>query len=126
MTPRQLVSTTSSDHAEMSGLVESLRAALDSGDRDLMQSLLTKLLIVEVRHYATEEALMRAVAYDQADAHRSEHAAMVDTLARIIETLVVENLASVSPQVVAHLETALAHMIDADRELNHFVSAGTG
>ena len=126
MTPKQLVDTSSRDHADMSGLVERLRAALDGGDCDLMQSLLTQLLMVEVRHYANEEALMRAVAYDHADPHRAEHATMVDTLTRIVETLVVENLASVSPQVVAHLETALAHMIDADQKLNHFVSASTG
>lgn len=126
MTPKQLVDTSSRDHADMSGLVERLRAALDGGDCDLMQSLLMQLLMVEVRHYANEEALMRAVAYDHADQHRAEHAAMVDTLTRIVETLVVENLASVSPQVVAHLETALAHMIDADQKLSHFVSASTG
>jgi hemerythrin len=123
MTPKELVDTASHDHTEMASIVRLLRAALDAGDHDLMQSLLRELLMVEVRHYATEEALMRAVAYDEADTHRRQHAEMVDTLKRIVQTLVVENLASVSPQIVAHFETALAHMIDADQRLNNFVSA---
>jgi len=123
MTPKELVNTASRDHAEMAGLVRRLRAALDAGEHDLMQSLLRELLMVEVSHYATEEALMRAVAYDDADTHRRQHAEMVDTLKRIVQTLVIENLASVSPQIVAHFETALAHMIDADQRLNNFVSA---
>ena len=91
-----------------------------------MKSLLMALQMLEAKHYATEEALMRAVAYDQAEAHRAEHATMLDTLKRINEALVWENLATVSPEVVAHLEAALAHMIDADQSLNRFVAGNAG
>ena len=123
MSPTELIDAAFHDHAEMSGLLERLRAAVGSTDRGLTHSLLGQLLMIEVRHYATEETLMRAVAYEDADAHRSEHTAMLDTLTRIVETLALENLASISPQIVAHLETALAHMIDADHRLNRFVAA---
>ena len=124
MSPTELIDAAFHDHAEMSGLVERLRATVGSGSRDLTQSLLGELLMLEARHYATEEALMRAVAYDDADAHRSQHQAMLDTLTQIVQTFALENLASISPQIVAHLEAALAHIIDADHRLNRFVSAG--
>jgi hemerythrin len=98
-------------------------AARSSGE---MKSLLMTLEMVEARHYATEDALMRAVGYAQAEAHRAEHANMLKTLKRINETLVWENLGAISPQVVAHIEAALAHMIDADQALNRFVSENAG
>jgi len=123
VTPEDHVDHIVRDHAEIADLVARLRAALDRGEHGEMKSLLMTLQMVEARHYATEDALMRAVAYDQADVHRTEHANMLDTLKRINEALVWENLAAISPQVVAHLEAALAHMIDADQALNRFVSA---
>lgn len=126
MTPKDHVDHIVRDHAEIADLVARLRAALDRGEHREMKSLLMALQMVEARHYATEDALMRAVAYDQADAHRAEHANMLDTLKHINEALVWENLAAISPQVVAHLEAALAHMIDADQALNRFVSASAG
>ena len=123
MSPTELMDAVFHDHADIHRVLEQLRTAVGSTDRGLTHSLLAQLLTIEARHYATEEALMRAVAYADADAHRSEHAAMLDTLTRIVETVALENLASVSPQIVAHLETALAHMMDADHRLNRFASA---
>ena len=123
MSPTELVDAAFHDHAEMSGLVERLRTAVGSATRDLTHSLLWELLMLEARHYATEEALMRAVAYEDADAHRSEHKAMLDTLTQIVQTFALENLATISPQIVTHLETAVAHMVAADHKLNCFVSA---
>jgi hemerythrin-like metal-binding protein len=126
VTPKERVDHIVRDHAEIADLVARLRSALERGDHREMKSLLMALQMLEAKHYATEEALMRAVAYDQAEAHRAEHAAMLDTLKRINEALVWENLATVSPQVVAHLEAALAHMIDADQSLNRLVSGNAG
>jgi len=126
LTPEEHVDHIVRDHAEIADLVARLRAALERGDHDEMKSLLMALQMVEAKHYATEEALMRAVGYAQADTHRAEHANMLETLKRINETLVWENLAAISPQVVAHIEAALTHMIDADQALNRFVSANAG
>jgi hemerythrin-like metal-binding protein len=126
VTPKEHVDHIVRDHAEIADLVARLRTALERGDQREMKSLLMALQMLEAKHYATEEALMRAVAYDQAEAHRAEHATMLDTLKRINEALVWENLATVSPQVVAHLEAALAHMIDADQSLNRFVAGNAG
>jgi len=123
MRPTELIDAAFHDHAEMHAVLERLRAAVGSTDRELAHSLLGQLLMIEARHYATEEALMRAVAYADADEHRREHAAMLDTLTRIVETVALENLASISPQIVAHLESALAHMMDTDHRLNRFASA---
>jgi len=126
MTPREQVDAIVRDHAEIADLVARLRSALEGGDHQEMKSLLMALEMVEAKHYASEEALMRAVAYDQADAHRAEHAKMLDTLKRLNEVLVWENLGAIGPQVVAHIEAALEHMIDADQALNRFVSANAG
>lgn len=126
LTPEEHIDHVVRDHAEIADLVARLRGALDRGDQQEMKSLLMALQMVEAKHYATEDALMRAVGYDLADAHRAEHANMLETLKRINETLVWENLAAISPQVVAHIEAALEHMIDADQALNHFVSANAG
>ena len=122
MTPTELIHDISHDHAEISEVVESLRGLLAAGDYGEARSLLMKLQRIEIRHYATEEALMRAVGYDQADIHRAEHAAMLDTLARINQALALEAAASISPRILAHLETALAHMIEADQKLGRFVA----
>jgi|GEM_PF-2066935 len=126
MTPRDQVARIASDHAEIADLVKRLRAALEGGHHNEMKGLLMTLQMVEARHYAAEDALMRVVGYDRADAHRAEHAGMLEMLKRINETLVWENMGTVSPQVVAHLERALAHMVDADQTLERFVSANAG
>jgi hemerythrin-like metal-binding protein len=126
VTPNDHVDHLVRDHAEIADLVARLRRALERGDHGEMKSLLMTLEMVEARHYATEDALMRAVGYAQAEAHRAEHANMLETLKRINETLVWENLGAISPQVVAHIEAALAHMIDADQALNRFVSENAG
>lgn len=122
MTPTELIDDISHDHAEISEIVESLRASLDAKDYGEARSLLVRLEQIEIRHYATEEALMRVVAYDHADIHRAEHAAMLDTLARINQNLALETAASISPQILAHLEAALAHMIEADHKLGRFIA----
>jgi hemerythrin-like metal-binding protein len=126
VTPKEHVDRIVHDHAEIADLVARLRSALNRGDQAEMKSLLMALQMLEAKHYATEDALMRAVGYDQADTHRVEHATMLETLKRINEALVWENLATVSPQVVAHLEAAVAHMIDADQTLNRFVAGNAG
>lgn len=122
MTPTDLIEEISHDHAEISEIVEALRKLLGAGDYGEARSLLMRLQSIEVRHYATEEALMREVAYDHADIHRAEHAAMLDTLARINQTLALEPTACISPQILAHLEAALAHMIEADHKLGRFIA----
>lgn len=121
MTASEHVETIVRDHAEIADLVARLRRALERGEHDEMKGLLMTLQMVEARHYATEDALMRAVDYDRADAHRAEHASMLDMLKHINETLVWEGMGRISPQVVAHLETALAHMMQADEALNRAV-----
>lgn len=122
MTPETLLEEAFHHHAEIGDLVERLHRALGAGDHELVKSLLIHLEAIEIRHYALEDQLMRAVDYDRADAHRAEHAALLDTLALINRTLALENPAKVNPQVVAHLDSALAHMMIADDELGRFVS----
>ncbi len=126
MTPQEHIGNVVRDHAEIADLVARLRSAVDRGDHGGMRSLLMALQLAEARHYETEDALMRAVAYDGAEAHHAEHAEMLETLKRINETLVWENVGTISPQVVAHLETALAHMRDADQALSRFVAENAG
>lgn len=122
MTPQEHIDHIVRDHAEINSLVEQLRAATERGDHATMKSLLMGLEMLEAKHYAQEDALMRAVGYAQADAHRAEHAKMLDTLRSINATLVWENMAAISPQVVAHIEAAVAHMLHADEALNRAVS----
>lgn len=122
MTPEEHIDHIVRDHAEINNLVEQLRAATERGDHATMKSLLMGLEMLEAKHYAREDALMRAVGYAQADAHRAEHARMLDTLKSINETLVWENLGAISPQVVAHIEAAVAHMMHADEALNRAVA----
>ena len=123
MTPEEHIDHIVRDHADINDLVAQLRAATERGDHATMKSLLIGLEMLEAKHYAREDALMRAVGYAQADAHRAEHAKMLDTLRSINETLVWENMGAISPQVVAHIEAAVAHMMDADQALNRTVSS---
>lgn len=123
MTPTELLDDIYQDHDEITGVVRALRAALDAGDFGGARSLLMSLQEIELRHYATEEVLMRAVAYDDADTHRTEHGALLDTLGRINQALALESPTAISPRIVAHLEAALGHMMNADDKLNRFVLA---
>jgi len=123
VTPEEHIDHIVRDHAEINSLVEQLRAATERGDHATMKSLLMGLEMLEAKHYAQEDALMRAVGYAQADAHRAEHAKMLDTLRSINATLVWENMGAISPQVVAHIEAAVAHMMHADEALNRAVSS---
>jgi hemerythrin-like metal-binding protein len=123
VTPQEHVDHIVRDHADINDLVAQLRAATERGDHATMKSLLIGLEMLEAKHYAREDALMRAVGYTNADAHRAEHAKMLDTLRSINETLVWENMGAISPQVVAHIEAAVAHMTDADQALNRAVSS---
>jgi hemerythrin-like metal-binding protein len=123
VTPEEHVDHIVRDHADINDLVAQLRAATERGDHATMKSLLIGLEMLEARHYAREDALMRAVGYTNAVAHRAEHAKMLDTLRSINETLVWENMGTISPQVVAHIEAAVAHMMDADQALNRAVSS---
>ncbi|MCG6953786.1 MAG: hypothetical protein LJE90_15560 [Betaproteobacteria bacterium] len=124
MTPEEHIDHIVRDHADINELVAQLRAATERGDHATMKSLLMGLEMLEAKHYAREDALMRAVGYAQADAHRAEHAKMLDTLRSINATLVWENMRAISPQVVAHIEAAVAHMLHADEALNRAVSPG--
>ena len=123
MTPEEHIDHIVRDHADINDLVAQLRAATERADHATMKSLLIGLEMLEAKHYAREDALMRAVGYPNADAHRAEHAKMLDTLRSINETLVWENMGAISPQVVAHIEAAVAHMMDADQALNRTVSS---
>jgi hemerythrin len=121
--PEALLKEAFHHHTEIGDLVERLYKALGTGDHELVKSLLIHLEAIELQHYALEDRLMRAVDYDRAAAHRAEHAALLDTLALINRTLALENPAAVNPHVVAHLDSAIAHMMNADDELGRFVSA---
>jgi hemerythrin-like metal-binding protein len=123
VTPEEHIDHIVRDHADINDLVAQLRAATERGDHATMKSLLIGLEMLEAKHYAREDALMRAVGYPNAEAHRAEHAKMLDTLRSINETLVWENMGAISPQVVAHIEAAVAHMMDADQALNRAVSS---
>jgi hemerythrin-like metal-binding protein len=121
MTPTELLAEIYRDHEELTGVVDALRGALETRDYADARSLLVRLQAIEIRHYATEDALMRAVAFDHAETHRTEHAALLDMLDRINRTLALENPGAISPKIVAHLEAALGHMMNADDKLNRFV-----
>jgi hemerythrin-like metal-binding protein len=120
MTPRELLDEVARDHSEIAELVRSLRGAIEAEDHSRVKSLLVRLQAVEMRHYATEDGLMRALDYADAGPHQAQHASMIDTLARINQALTLDAPATVSVKVVAHLEEALAHMAGADEKLHRF------
>ena len=111
---RELIDT---DHADLASIVAKIRHAGDAQDFRLTKLLLLDLQAHEETHYASEDALMRAAGFDMPARHRAEHAQLIDTLRLINQTLLVENLRSVSPRITAHLEAALEHMHKSDSEL---------
>ena len=105
------------DHAEIASTVAQIRHACDAQDFGLTRRLLLALQAIEEAHYASEDALMRAAGLEMPAGHQSEHAQLIEALRRINQTIVVENLRSVSPRIAAHLEAALEHMHRSDVEL---------
>lgn len=105
------------DHAEIASTVAQIRGASDARDFGLTRRLLLVLQAIEEAHYASEDALMRAAGLDMPAGHQAEHAQLIETLRLINQTIVVENLRSVSPRIAAHLEAALEHMQRSDSEL---------
>jgi hemerythrin-like metal-binding protein len=121
MTPENYIDQISKDHEELSGVLQTLRRVLDARDYGAARTQMLRLQQIEARHYATEDSLMRAVGYARAGEHRAEHGTLLDMLDRINRTLALESPDSISPKIVAHLEAAVAHMMDADEKLNRFV-----
>ena len=109
-----------SDHAELKELIGRLRQAIQDGHFELSKSLLHALHAIEAQHYANEEALMQAVDYIHADSHRAQHAELLCCLENINRTIALENLRAISPEVAEHLDSAITHMVEADRKLNQF------
>jgi hemerythrin-like metal-binding protein len=105
------------EHADLASIVAQIRRATDAQDFRLTTLLLRDLQALEESHYASEEALMRAAGLELLARHRAEHAQLIDTLRSINQTILVENLRSVSPRIAAHLESALEHMHKSDSEL---------
>lgn len=105
------------DHADLASIVTKIRHAGDAQDFRLTKLLLLDLQAHEETHYASEDALIRAAGFDMPAGHRAEHAQLIDILQLINQTLLVENLRSVSPRIAAHLEAALEHMHKSDSEL---------
>ena len=104
------------DHADLASLMAQIRRASDAQDFRLTTQLLRDLQALEEAHYASEDALMRAAGFEMLASHRAEHAQLIDTLRSINQTILVENLRSVSPLIAAHLEAALEHMHRSDSE----------
>lgn len=111
------------DHADIASIVAEIRRASDAQDFGLTRRLLLALQALEEKHYAREDALMRATGVDMPARHREEHAQLIDALRSINQTIAVEDLRSISPRVAAHLEAALEHMHKSDLELWAIISA---
>jgi hemerythrin-like metal-binding protein len=123
---RSFLEKIESDHTELTNLIASLRQALAKGHYELTKSLLLTLQMVEARHYATEGVLMQVVGYERADSHRAQHADLLDTLGRINQTLALESWSAISASVVAHIDSSIKHMIEADRGLSQHVENFSG
>ena len=105
------------DHADLASIVAQIRCASDARDFRLTAQLLLELHALEEAHYASEDALIRAAGFEMPVRHQAEHAQLIDTLRLINQTILVENLSSLSPRIAAHLEAALEHMHTSDAEL---------
>jgi len=74
------------DHRALIELINNLYAALDAGasDKDIVR-FLAEVHMRIAAHFAVEERLMRRTGYAEYDAHKGDHARLLDEILDMIE-----------------------------------------
>ena len=74
------------DHQALIKLINDLHAALDKGssDEDIVQ-FLTEVHARFAAHFAEEERIMRRSGYSEYDAHKGDHARLLDEILDLID-----------------------------------------
>jgi len=92
------------------------------GDRAVLSAVMEELERYTEFHFATEERLMDAHGYEDADDHKDEHSLMLDDIHRCCDEYI---LASNNPKpVLAYLEHwFVQHIHEVDRALGKALNA---
>ncbi len=74
------------EHQELIGLINDLHAQLEGGaERDAIADFLGEVFAKISAHFALEETVMRKHRYDEYEAHKSEHEALLDDIRDIMD-----------------------------------------
>ena len=74
------------EHQELIGMINDLHAQLQGGaDRDAIADFLGEVFAKISAHFALEETVMRKHRYDEYEAHKSEHEALLDDIRDIMD-----------------------------------------
>jgi len=74
------------EHQELIGLINDLHAQLEGGaDPDAVADFLGEVFAKISAHFALEETVMRKHRYDEYEAHKSEHEALLDDIRDIMD-----------------------------------------
>lgn len=74
------------EHQELIGMINDLHGQLQGGaDRDAIAEFLGEVFAKISAHFALEETVMRKHRYDEYQAHKSEHEALLDDIRDIMD-----------------------------------------
>jgi hemerythrin-like metal-binding protein len=98
------------EHRELVDLINSLHGEIAAGaDRARILEFLGEVFAKIAAHFALEESIMRKHRYDEYEAHKAEHEALLDDIRDIMD----------SAEAAESYETALSETV-RDWFVNHF------
>lgn len=105
------------DHKRLVELFNMLNHAVEQGDaQNYIEAVLEELISCTVWHFRHEERLMLKYAYDDFDAHRSEHEKLIESARKL------QNGKQITADGIAFLEHWLTgHILSTDMELGAFL-----
>lgn len=111
-------------HAELVRLANELSEAMQAGHgRDVLHALFRSLVDYTVKHFATEERLMRMHAYPQHRAHAHEHEELKKTVSAL-QRKVEEHKLSITVETLTFLRNWLVnHILKTDKHLAEYLTA---
>jgi len=110
------------DHRRLIDLFNLLNRAVAEGDaKDYTEALMDELISCTVWHFKHEERLMLKYGYPDLAAHRTEHAALIDT-AKELQQQLLHGASPPSGEDIAFLEHWLTgHIYGADMALGSYL-----
>lgn len=110
-------------HRKMLSLAQALHAAVSAGgDRTQLLNQLASLTGFTRMHFAFEEALMTEHGYPDLEAHRQEHASLLQRLEVLRQALEQGRPLQLAPSIEISDDWVLSHVDGADRKLGEFLN----
>jgi hemerythrin-like metal-binding protein len=112
------------DHQQLFGIVNELHENMKKGHgKDVLESVLTKLLTYTKEHFAREESALKTYGYPEAKCHLAQHAAFADKVNGFVQEYKT-GTGGLSAEVLSFItEWLTSHIMACDHQYGEFLKA---